>query len=238
MPTSGCLALDVQLQSPRTAAFRERTSRATPTRRFFVAAPFQASLNVAFPSTSRSGHFGTQDSRERLAPGTLERQVSENVPLQAPWTAVFLETSRSRHPGTGSLPWLVPSRRNRPTPSREDLPKELQRDEGAPKLKPDQRGTKKLSDLYEDRLVCVRGATMRRSEKATRPWSCLSRRQSADPRAIVAAKPASSHQESTGTSTRCAGSQRAGGKWNPMRRVWELRYDRVVELGLERRISR
>ncbi len=30
--------------------------------------------------------------------------------------------------------------------------------------------------------------------------------------------------------------KRAGGRWDPMRRVWELRHDRVVELGLERRI--
>jgi hypothetical protein len=27
--------------------------------------------------------------------------------------------------------------------------------------------------------------------------------------------------------------KRAGGKWNPKRRVGEMRYDRVVELGLE-----
>ena len=30
----------------------------------------------------------------------------------------------------------------------------------------------------------------------------------------------------------------AGGKWDPVRRVWELRHDRVVEMGLERRIVR
>jgi hypothetical protein len=30
--------------------------------------------------------------------------------------------------------------------------------------------------------------------------------------------------------------KRAGGKWNPKRRVGEMRYDRVVELGLEERI--
>ncbi len=29
--------------------------------------------------------------------------------------------------------------------------------------------------------------------------------------------------------------ERAGGTWDPKRRVWELRHDRVVELGLERR---
>ena len=27
--------------------------------------------------------------------------------------------------------------------------------------------------------------------------------------------------------------KQAGGKWNSKRRVWEMRYDRVVELGLE-----
>lgn len=30
--------------------------------------------------------------------------------------------------------------------------------------------------------------------------------------------------------------KRAGGKWNPKRRVWEMRYDRVVALRLEERI--
>jgi hypothetical protein len=32
--------------------------------------------------------------------------------------------------------------------------------------------------------------------------------------------------------------KQAGGKWNPKRRVWEMRYDRVVELGLEGRKRR
>jgi hypothetical protein len=30
--------------------------------------------------------------------------------------------------------------------------------------------------------------------------------------------------------------KRAGGKWNLQRQVWELRYDQVMALGLERRI--
>ena len=30
--------------------------------------------------------------------------------------------------------------------------------------------------------------------------------------------------------------KQAGGTWNPERRVWQLRYDRVVDLGLSRRI--
>jgi hypothetical protein len=29
----------------------------------------------------------------------------------------------------------------------------------------------------------------------------------------------------------------AGGTWNPQRRVWELRYGRVIALGLEDRIA-
>ena len=31
--------------------------------------------------------------------------------------------------------------------------------------------------------------------------------------------------------------KQAGGTWNPERRVWQLRYDRVVALGLHRRIA-
>ena len=30
--------------------------------------------------------------------------------------------------------------------------------------------------------------------------------------------------------------KQAGGRWNPERRIWQLRYDRVVALGLTRRI--
>ena len=30
--------------------------------------------------------------------------------------------------------------------------------------------------------------------------------------------------------------KRAGGTWKPKRRAWEIRYDRVVEIGLEGRI--
>jgi len=30
--------------------------------------------------------------------------------------------------------------------------------------------------------------------------------------------------------------KQAGGTWNPERRVWQLRYDRVVALGLNNRI--
>jgi len=30
--------------------------------------------------------------------------------------------------------------------------------------------------------------------------------------------------------------KQAGGTWNPERRVWQLRYDRVVALGLHNRI--
>jgi hypothetical protein len=31
--------------------------------------------------------------------------------------------------------------------------------------------------------------------------------------------------------------KQAGGKWNPAKKVWEMRYDRAVELGLEGRIK-
>jgi hypothetical protein len=30
--------------------------------------------------------------------------------------------------------------------------------------------------------------------------------------------------------------KRAGGVWNPQRRVWELRYDQVISLGLKKQI--
>jgi hypothetical protein len=31
--------------------------------------------------------------------------------------------------------------------------------------------------------------------------------------------------------------KRAGGKWNPQRRLWKMRYDQAIALGLEDRIE-
>ena len=95
-------------------------------------------------------------------------------------------------------------------------------DPSAPKvrlhLKPGQKGTKGLLAQYGDRLICVR----------YRVW---------DP-----PRPRFARDQIVGLRIAFAEAavrdrvKQAGGTWNPERRVWQLRYDRVIDLGLSRRI--
>jgi hypothetical protein len=85
-------------------------------------------------------------------------------------------------------------------------------------LKPGQKGTKQLLAQYGDRLICVRY------------------RYDAQPR------PRFAHDQIVGLRVAFADVavrdrvKQAGGTWDPERRVWQLRYDRVVALGLNSRI--
>ena len=85
-------------------------------------------------------------------------------------------------------------------------------------LKPGQKGTKQLLAQFGDRLICVRY------------------RYDAQPR------PRFAHDQIAGLRVAFADVavrdrvKQAGGAWNPERRVWQLRYDRVVALGLNSRI--
>ncbi len=104
-------------------------------------------------------------------------------------------------------------------------------------LKPGQRGTKKLTNLYGDQLVCVR---YRYDEKTGTRYKTVEL-------IVEKAEWRPKGQRPQGASLVALRSnwdeyalrrivKRAGGKWDPVRRVWKLRHDRVVELGLERRI--
>ena len=101
-------------------------------------------------------------------------------------------------------------------------------------LKPGQKGTKHLAEQYGDRLVCVRyryDAARRKRIKTVELVVAESDWEPAfAPDEIVALRVAF-----TDVATRKRVKQ-AGGVWNPDRRVWELRYDRVGALGLRRRI--
>jgi len=101
-------------------------------------------------------------------------------------------------------------------------------------LKPGQKGTKRLVEQYGERLVCVRYRYDSERKKrfktvelvvAESDWQPPYR-----PDEIVALR-----IDFTEISTRRRVKQ-AGGTWNPGRTVWQLRYDRVVALGLRRRI--
>ncbi len=106
-------------------------------------------------------------------------------------------------------------------------------------LKPGQRGTKKLSELYGDQLVCVR---YRYDEKIGKRYKTVELIVEETEWRPKGKRPTSSSLVALRIDWNEYALRRivkrAGGKWDPMRRIWELRHDRVVELGLERRVVR
>lgn len=104
-------------------------------------------------------------------------------------------------------------------------------------LNPGQRGTKRLLTQYGDRLVCVRYRYDVQRKKRIKTaeliieetdWQPKARRRAGD--TLVMVRVGLSEVEIRQR------VKRAGGRWDPKRRVWELRYERVAELGLEARI--
>jgi hypothetical protein len=104
-------------------------------------------------------------------------------------------------------------------------------------LKPGQKGTKQLLAQYGDRLICVRYRYDAEQKKRFKTVELLvEERDWQPPRSRFA------HDQTVGLRvafTDVAVRDRvkqAGGTWNPERRVWQLRYDRAVALGLKPRI--
>lgn len=102
------------------------------------------------------------------------------------------------------------------------------------KLKPGQRGTKKLLAEYGPRLVCVR---YRYDERRRRRFKTIELivdeaawQPKPKPETIVQLKVA------WGEANVAREIKQAGGKWNASKKVWELRYDQTVKLGLQARI--
>ena len=104
-------------------------------------------------------------------------------------------------------------------------------------IRPGQRGAKKLQTHYGDRLVCVR---YRYDEQRQRRFKTVE--------LIVeevewsAPTPPLKNKDVVAiaiTSAETALKQEVkhrGGRWNPQRRLWEVRYEHVRALGLQDRI--
>ena len=108
----------------------------------------------------------------------------------------------------------------------------------AVKLKPGQRGTKKLLAEYGDRLVCVRYRYDKMQKRRFKTveiiidegsWQRRPRRIKPDE--IVGLRVGWRETELQNR------IRRSGGKWNAGKKVWEMRYDGVVKIGLEGRIA-
>ena len=101
-------------------------------------------------------------------------------------------------------------------------------------LKPGPKGTKHLAAQYGDRLVCVRYRYDAARKKRIKTVELVVAESDWKPRfapdEIVALRVA---YPDVATRRRV---KQAGATWNSDRTVWQLRYDRVVALGLRRRI--
>ena len=104
-------------------------------------------------------------------------------------------------------------------------------------LKPGQKGTKQLLAQYGDRLICVRYRYDAERKKRFKTVELLVEERDWEPPRTPFAHDqiVGLHVAFTDVAVRDRVKQ-AGGKWHPERRVWQLRYDRAVELGLTRRI--
>jgi hypothetical protein len=104
-------------------------------------------------------------------------------------------------------------------------------------LKPGQKGTKQLLAQYGDRLTCVRYRYDPQRKKRFKTAELLVGERDREPR-----RPRFAQDQIVGLRVAFADVavrdrvKQAGGTWNPERRVWRLRYDRVVALGLNSRI--
>ena len=102
---------------------------------------------------------------------------------------------------------------------------------------PGQRGAKKLLTQYGDRLVCVRSRYDEQRQKRLKtveliveeePWTPLEAPPPAD--VLVPIRIALSEV------TLRQQVKQSGGRWDPRRQVWEVRYAQAVALGVAERI--
>jgi hypothetical protein len=104
-------------------------------------------------------------------------------------------------------------------------------------LKPGQKGTKQLLAQYGDRLICVRYRYDAQRKKRFKTVELLIAERDWEP-----PQPRFAHDQIVELHVAFADVavrervKQAGGTWKPERRVWQLRYDRVVALGLNSRI--
>jgi hypothetical protein len=104
-------------------------------------------------------------------------------------------------------------------------------------LKPGQKGTKQLLARYGDRLICVRYRYDAERKKRFKTVELLVAERDWQP-----PRPRFIHDQIVGLRVAFADVavrtrvKQAGGTSNPERRVWQLRYDRVVALDLNGRI--
>ena len=105
-------------------------------------------------------------------------------------------------------------------------------------LQPGQKGTKNLCNQYGDQLVCVRSRDDEARQRRLKTVELMVDETPWRPQR-TASKGAGLVGVRVGLQEVSLQRQvkRAGGRWNPTRRVWELRRDQALKLGLKERIA-
>ncbi|GAK59590.1 hypothetical protein U27_06575 [Candidatus Vecturithrix granuli] len=103
-------------------------------------------------------------------------------------------------------------------------------------LKPYQRGAKKLSRQYGDRLLYVRYRYDPVRKKRITTVELIVEEVNWNPQATFAANQRVHLRVEVTERDVQKQVKQAGGTWNQQRKVWELRYDAVLALGLTDRI--
>jgi len=97
-------------------------------------------------------------------------------------------------------------------------------------LKPGQKGTKQLLAQYGDRLICVRYRYDVQRKKRFKTVELVVAERDWEPRRRFADNQIVGLRVDFADVAVRAQVKQAGGRWNPERRVWQLRYERVVAL--------
>lgn len=109
------------------------------------------------------------------------------------------------------------------------------------KLKPGQKGTKKLVQEYGDNLVCVRYRYDEKSQKRFKTIELIIEEIPWNPKeAQKVGKMNEITEVSIGYNERELRNlvKKAGGVWNNQKKAWELEYRKIIELNLEDRIAK
>jgi hypothetical protein len=106
------------------------------------------------------------------------------------------------------------------------------------KLKPGQPGTKRLLAQYGERLVCVRYRYDPCRQRRFKTVELVVEEEAwSEPRRIISPHEVVGVQVGLSEVALQRSIKQAGGRWNPARRLWELRYEQAIALKLESRID-
>ncbi len=101
---------------------------------------------------------------------------------------------------------------------------------------PGQRGAKRLRTQYGERLVCVRYRYDERRQKRLKTVELIIAEEEWTPRVQPKRDVLVPIRLTLAETTLRQQIKQRGGRWDPRRGIWELRYEHVVALGLEERI--